>query len=128
MAKLEVGRWYRQKGEEPGYLYQYKGVHPIAEKDFFYRYKDGKDKQRIMVSERFIDLYKNPLETLTPSEALILLGKGFVLKKKGYLIKKDNDTIITRRDKEVERGFWHLAALSLLQGFKIHALPEGENG
>ncbi len=118
MAKLEVGEWFRY-----GDFILHK-----KEYDYYAIYENGIEKYgRFEMTKNQSDLLK-PLETLTPSEALILLANGFVLKKKGYLIKKDNDTIITRRDKEVERGFWHLAALSLLQGFKIHALPEGENG
>ena len=131
MDKLEVGSWYRQKDEDHGYLYIFKGRDEKRRKGSvspYYRfdcYVDGKiDRLDMPVSDRFIHLYKNPLETLTSKEALILLGKGFVLADKFgdiYTIKNDHfykwcqDAISPR---------WFPISIGILVGFTIHALPE----
>ena len=137
MDKLEVGKWYRQSEEPEGYLYLYKGKDGEKETASpphypyyrFDRYVDGKiDQINMPVSKTYIHLYQNKLETLTSEEALILLAKKFVLIKKtqGYLVKINSDGLLL--NKRFDDINWELCFLSDYSDFKIHALPEGENG
>lgn len=125
MDKLEVGEWYRHD-ELEGWIFQFK-------ENQYCKYMDCYDRGLLKGQNQF---YKKEyehyslLETLTPSEALILLANGFVLKRRGYEYKIFNGKLKYREIRDLCYGpniFINVEVCDY-SGFTIHALPEAKNG
>ena len=121
MDKLEVGKWYRFKGD------LIKCIEANTdEESLFHRweYDFPKREGRYNFSLWHDDEYLKPLETLTPSEALILLGNKFTLwhHEGQYKIFEDDGDLVYLLENNCGGGLWNGGFNDLT----IHALPDGE--
>ena len=134
-TKLKVGEWYRSE-------YCDGLIKPLTQQED--QIKDCRPTGQDFIKCDLIDsggaLVKNTfiywpkkwfdsmylMETLTPSEALILLGKGFVLVKKRSLYKVGENGYLEVKFSD-EKCFSKLPVMDY-NGFKIHALPESDDG
>ena len=118
-TKLEINKWYRSNG----YLVL---LEKKIEGDYTFSFKcfaDGKLRGGIAVFDRL-----EPLETLTPSEALILLGKSFELVSDEFYLILDIESgrFMAKEKYNLPYEFKEILDFN---GFTIHALPdEAENG
>lgn len=129
MDKLEVGKWYRilDSGFDE-YLFQYKNDSEFT--SMFDKWLDGVYRGESYHPKDWHGI--KPLETLTPSEALILLGNGFELinKRTGLITWLKGNRLHWRENCENYGDIhWEEDRDCLeLEKFTIYALPESENG
>ena len=134
MDKLEVGEWYINEIGWHDFLLCTKIIDDIA---YFKCVSCGEIAQttQFAIDGRTVTEFFKPLETLTPSEALILLAHGFELKKNfdnkfNVFVKLSGNFIEAKHDNGGRYTVVNLMDTTNIlvcpNEFTIHALPEGE--